>query len=111
MRERLPQALMYVPAAGVREPLASLFGFVESITVRNLRHRRNVFGIEFAERIHVAKNRVQVADHAYPLVNRQFQIGEVRDVGDVFSSNFHKIQKQQSQEKTSPRSRTSPIWN
>src|SRR5439155_26692540 len=78
--------------------LAAFVRFVYAIAIGDLRHWRNVFGIECVQRIYMPENRVQISDHAGALLCAQLKVSEIGDIADVFFGNFHdKVRSQNEQ--------------
>ncbi len=80
---------MHVISAGIGEALTTSLRFIQTVAIRNLCHRWDIFRIKLAERVHVAKNGIQIPHHAAPFLAAQFEVREVCNIGDVLFSNFH----------------------
>ncbi len=80
VRQRFPQALVNVLAAGIGNG---------STKIRHLRHRLHVCRIQFTQVINVIENRVQIAQKMDTLFLRQFHVSQVRYVNNIFLVDLH----------------------
>src|SRR6266436_4828044 len=58
-------------------------------SIRGLRHRRDILGVQFIQPLNVTQNRSQFFGQALAFLIGKLQIGQIGHVGYVGLSNFH----------------------